>query len=148
MAIPKTPIAPELPSPSSNPLFDLPALLQAASNPHSNVPLLRGALNNLYCQLEKAAPGFSEPVQGASHYAGMVFHNSKIDSIVCQQAGKIVHIVAKMVHPIDEKITLRGNLGKLAWDKDWEADNTSMNETHTTRSVPVAAPYQGRSRGS
>jgi len=89
------------------------------------------ALNLLYGTLEHVAPHFPEPLQGATQYAVMVARNPKIDDAFCQQVGKVVHIVAKMAHPIDHDITLRGNLGKLAWDKDLEADSTSANETHT-----------------
>ena len=104
------------------------------------------ALNLLYGTLEHVVPHLPEPLQGATQYAVMIARNPKIDDIVCEQVGKVVHIVSKMAHPIgDQKITLRGNLGKLAWDKDLEADSTSTNETHTrtfTFSIPTAQMNQ------
>lgn len=67
-------------------------------------------------------PGLLEPCKGAVNYAAKVSNDSGIDVQLCQQAGKVVLITAKLKERADDPVTIRGNnIGPLDWNKDHPA---------------------------
>ena len=81
-------------------------------------------------QLHQAADQLIEPVRGAMKYAGQVAHDPMMDKTVCEQAGKVVRLLARMEKPVVHPITLRGNLGPLSWENDFMDDRRSANENY------------------
>jgi len=47
--------------------------------------------------------------------------NPNLDRIVCEQAGKVVHIIARF--STKEPVTIRGNNGPLSWGTDIASDS-------------------------
>jgi hypothetical protein len=84
-------------------------------NPHFAVEQHINALHELL-------PNLHEPVSGALNYALMISEHPELDEVFCQQAGKVVHIIARLTEKVGERVTLRGNQGPLAWDHDHGAN--------------------------
>jgi len=96
----------------------------------SKAPMDASTALQIAAQLKEASSQFPEPVRGTLNYAGDVSHDPGIDRFVCEQAGKVVRVFVRTEKPVDQPLTLRGNLGPLTWNTDFADDKRSANETH------------------
>jgi hypothetical protein len=84
-------------------------------------------------------PDLPEPQRGAILYAFMVAQNPALDETVCQQAGKLVQITARLSQKVDHPITIRGN-APLDWNTDWKADLQGEGSSFFERTFTLFVP--------
>lgn len=91
--------------------------------------------------IEALYPNLQEPHKGAMKYAISVSRNPNLDKTFYQEAGKVVHVIARLnrnnisnlTDVSNPNITIRGSKAPLSWDADRPSDlQTTDNPSERT----------------
>jgi hypothetical protein len=99
---------------------------------------LQLATAKLFQDIRTLYPDLSGPHKGATDYAILVLKdNPGIDEQLCQMLGKTVIVVAQLAEKADHRVTIRGNIGNLHWEKDHLSNSQGENLNFFERTFTI-----------
>ncbi len=106
----------------------------------STLPSTRAT--ELFQELKALYPSLPEPQLGAFSYLDMIAQNPALDQNVCQEAGKIVVVTAKLSEKCDQPVALRGDKGSLTWETDHAAVAQTVEDFYQREFVVHVSPAE------